>query len=127
MTRPQSSTITRIVIAALLPIAALSAQPAFAAQSALANQETETAQVSVAYSDLKLDTKAGQEKLSTRINSAVKQACDIHSTRNLNERRDMQNCKSKAMKSAYQQLNIIMAKRNIDSKLAKSRIFIVGN
>lgn len=119
MTRPQTSAPTKIFTATLLPIAAIIAQPAMAAQ------DLQTSSITIAYDDLRLDSKSGHEKLMTRINSAVKKICDIHATRNSFERRDMQNCKNEAMKTAYRQLDIVMAQQNMGTKLADSRIFII--
>lgn len=115
-----SSHITKIMVAALLPLTGL------ASQSALA--QTTTSSIKVVYADINLTSDLGKEKLSNRINAAIKKVCIVNDTRSLAERQNMQKCKVKAMQNAERQLNIILASHNNAAvKVTNSRIFIVGN
>lgn len=114
-----SSRTVKTAATTLLAIAALASQPAFASGS------INPKQVTVQYQDLNLNSSQGKKKLEHRINVAVNVACNIHSTRSLSERRNMNLCKAKAIKNAYGQLATISYDQNV--KLAAIHNISIGN
>lgn len=128
MNSPLTNSISRTIkisAAALLPIAAFISSPVSA------NELWETKQVDVEYKDLNLNSSQGQKKLVQRVNAAVKIVCDIRSTRNINERRNMKACSAKATKSAYQQITDMIAGKNLEIspeiRLASTSNIVIGN
>lgn len=82
----------------------------------------------VKYEDLDLSTVAGQERLMTRVKSAVKQVCGSPRAITINDRLNEKKCKEAAMASAMpkaeQTVAAYLETRRIASRDTKA---VVGN
>ena len=85
----------------------------------------------VEHEDLNLSTAAGQQRLATRIKSAVKQVCASPSAFTLAEKRDLARCEGDAMTSAMPKVERTIARYKQAQRMAANdkndKSAIVGN
>lgn len=77
---------------------------------------TEPTQRIVRYDDLDLTNARGRERLNTRVRMAVNSACGYASAQSLTEKRLVDDCRKKALKSS--ELEIAEALRNAAARYA---------
>lgn len=87
-----------VVAAALLALIPAMNAPAAYAQSM---DVRETSSTVVRYDDLNMSSPQGQSALKSRIARAVTKVCGSVTTSNLEERRDVIQCRTKALRNAY--------------------------
>ena len=108
----------------LFSLAVLAASALALSTPAMADWKTKE----VKHDDLDLSTIAGQERLMTRVKSAVKQVCGSPRAITINERLDEKKCKQAAMASAMpkaeQTVAAYLETRRIASRDTKA---VVGN
>jgi UrcA family protein len=109
----------------LIALSALAFSFAVSGNTAMANT-AETTSKSVSFADLNLSTEAGQDRLESRVKSAVKEVCGAANSRGLQEQIQINKCRQTAMKSATRQMDIAIAK-NQNGNLASNLLIVAGN
>ena len=105
---------------------ALSTAVAVLAASAPALAEVKTKPVH--YDDLDLSSAKGQQRLATRVQSAVKAVCGNPRAFSLAEKMDLANCKRDALASAMPKVERTVARYQESRRLAANeQTAIVGN
>jgi UrcA family protein len=104
-----------IMLAAPLMAAGINA-PAFA--------ESETRSVTVSYDDLDLSSESGRERLTTRVQMAVKRVCGSADRQTLRERAARQACELNARREADTQLASLF--NGSSARLAEQRPVVVA-
>jgi UrcA family protein len=100
---------TRIILSSMAALAVLSATPAFAG-------EWRTKEVRIA--DLDLTSEAGQKRVYSRIERAIKTVCRSHGARPLSERKDIQQCETNARTAAMANVKEHIAQQQAKRALA---------
>jgi UrcA family protein len=109
-----------------LKMMVLSTTAALLAASTPAMAEVETRPVE--YQDLDLSTPAGQQRLMTRIKSAVKAVCGQPGAFSLIEKQDLMRCRRDAMDKAMPKFERTVARYMATKRLAANEpSAIVGN
>ncbi len=105
---------------------ALGSAAALLAASAPAMADVKTKQVQ--YRDLDLSSAAGQQRLATRIKSAVKSVCGDPRALTLAEKQDLARCQREALESAMPKAERTIARYKETKRLAANETSaIVGN
>ncbi len=81
----------------------------------------------VEYGDLDLTSQVGQQRLETRIKSAVRAVCGQSYATTFAERRLVEKCKSPAMAAAMRDANVAIAQAKDGKLLASNQMAVVGN
>jgi len=100
---------------------------AFAIPAAATTPTIETATQIVEYSDLDLSTAKGQERLETRIKSAVRSVCRERDARSIVEQRLVKQCKLAATSAAMRDAKVVVANYQQNRRMASGSPPIVGN
>jgi UrcA family protein len=95
-----------ILLAAPLAAAGLSVP------SAASDSNKEQKSVTVRYDDLNLSSEKGRDRLTGRVQTAIRQVCSSHSRRTLAERADVRACEDAASRVADTQLASVFSGQN---------------